>query len=53
MLWDVGTVACLEHYEDNICTKREMVKITAKSDDTLTITRSFADCIMNDNTKAQ
>lgn len=24
-------VACLEHYENDVCTKREIVKITAKN----------------------
>ena len=46
-----NTVACLEHYENEICTKREVIKITSISDNTLTITRSFAVCIMNDKTK--
>lgn len=46
-----NTVACLEHYENEICTKREVIKITSISDDTLTITRSFAVCVMNDKTK--
>lgn len=53
ILRETDTVACLEHYENNVCTKREMVKITAKSTDTFTVTRWFADCIMNDNTKEQ
>ena len=53
VLRETNTVACLEHYESWICTKREVVKITAKSTDTFTVTRWFADCIMNDNTKAQ
>lgn len=52
-LWEADTVACLEHYESDICTKREMVKITAINTDTLTVTRWFATCVMNDNTKAQ
>ena len=46
-------VACLEHYENDVCTKREIVKITAKSTDTFTVTRWFAVCIMNDATKQQ
>lgn len=46
-----NTVACLEHYENEICTKREVIKITSISDNTLTITRSFAVCVMNDKTK--
>ena len=46
-------VACLEHYDDGVCTKREIVKITAKSTDTFTVTRWFAVCIMNDETKQQ
>jgi hypothetical protein len=41
----------LEHYENEICTKREVIKITSISDNTLTITRSFAVCVMNDKTK--
>lgn len=53
VLWENNMVACLEHYESGVCTKREVIKITAKSTDTFTITRWFADCIMNDNTKAQ
>ena len=53
ILRESDMVACLEHYEDEICTKREIVKITAISDDTLTITRWFAECIMNDETKEQ
>lgn len=44
-------VACLEHYENDVCTKREIVKITAKNWDTFTVSRWFADCIMNDATK--
>ena len=44
-------VACLEHYENEICTKREIIKITAISTDTLTITRAFASVIINDETK--
>ena len=53
ILRDTNTVACLEHYEDNVCTKREIIKITAKSTDTFTVTRWFAVCVMNDSTKAQ
>ena len=53
ILWENNTVACLEHYEDGVCTKREIVKITAKSTDTFTVTRWFAVCIMNDETKQQ
>lgn len=48
-----NTVACLEHYENEICTKREVIKITSISDNILTITRSFAVCVMNDKTKAK
>jgi len=51
VLWSEDTVACLEHYDNEICTKREIVKITSITDDTLTITRSFAVCVMNDKTK--
>jgi len=46
-------VACLEHYENDVCTKREIIKITAKNNDTFTVTRWFAVCIMNDETKQQ
>lgn len=46
-------VACLEHYDDEVCTKREIIKITAINTDTFTITRGFAVCIMNDETKQQ
>ena len=53
VLWENNMVACLEHYENDICTKREVIKITAKNNDTFTITRWFADCIMNDQTKQQ
>ena len=53
VLWENDMVACLEHYENDICTKREVIKITAKNNDTFTITRWFADCIMNDQTKQQ
>ena len=53
ILWETDTVACLEHIENNVITKREIVKITAKSTDTFTVTRWFATCIMNDNTKEQ
>ena len=53
VLRETNTVACLEHYENDVCTKREIVKITAKSTDTFTITRWFAVCVMNDSTKAQ
>ena len=53
VLWENNMVACLEHYENDICTKREVIKITAKNNDTFTITRWFAVCIMNDQTKQQ
>lgn len=53
VLRETDTVACLEHYENNVCTKREIVKITAINSDTMTITRWFAECVMNDNTKTQ
>lgn len=53
VLWENNMVACLEHYEWEICTKREIIKITAKNNDTFTITRWFAVCIMNDQTKQQ
>lgn len=53
ILWENNMVACLEHYEWEICTKREIVKITAKNTDTFTVSRWFAVCIMNDETKAQ
>lgn len=53
ILWENNMVACLEHYEDGVCTKREIVKITAKNNDTFTVTRWFAVCIMNDETKQQ
>jgi hypothetical protein len=39
VLWENNMVACLEHYENDICTKREVIKITAKNNDTFTITR--------------
>ena len=53
ILWENNMVACLEHYENEICTKREIIKITAKNNNTFTITRGFAVCIMNDQTKQQ
>ena len=53
ILWENDMVACLEHYENDVCTKREIIKITAKNNDTFTITRWFAVCIMNDETKQQ
>lgn len=53
ILRESDMVACLEHYDNDICTKREIVKITAISDDTFTIERWFAECIMNDETKEQ
>lgn len=53
ILRDTDTVACLEHIENEVVTKREIIKITAKSTDTFTVTRWFATCIMNDSTKAQ
>ena len=53
VLRETDMVACLEHYEDTVCTKREIIKITAKNNDTFTVTRWFAVCIMNDETKAQ
>lgn len=53
ILWENDMVACLEHYENDVCTKREIIKITAKNNDTFTVTRWFAVCIMNDATKQQ
>ena len=53
VLRENNMVACLEHVENGVVTKREIIKITAKSTDTFTVTRWFADCIMNDSTKAQ
>lgn len=53
VLRENNMIACLEHYDDDVCTKREIVKITAKNTDTFTITRWFAVCIMNDQTKQQ
>lgn len=53
ILRENNMVACLEHYEWEICTKREIIKITAKNSDSFTVSRWFAVCIMNDQTKAQ
>lgn len=52
-LWKADMVACLEHYENEICVKREIIKIISVAWDSLVVERWFAECVINDSTKEQ